>query len=529
MSARPGRRRLGAAPVLAALLLIACLAAPATAATNPAALLGQADAAYAAGDSARARALYRAVLAAQPDQSRALFRLSQFAPSGSAESIRLLRRYVALEPGDAWGHMALGDALARAMRSGEALAHYRRAAELAPREADVASGRQRVLAESGRLDALIAEHEASATQDPGNAAVWLALGQARQRAARYAEAADAYARAERLRPEATTRSRLDAALAEEAPSLRPYVRSARDSDDTRVQRTGLEALLPATDRLRLGISGEHASVRDPTLAGSVDSVSLIGQWRPLHALRLDGTAGVARIEQPAGTRDDKAIAALRLRWRAATDGPAAELQWLRQPLVGTTALLVTPVDLTETRLAAELPVAGPLFARLRTHAGRLEDTLQTNHRSNHRFALGYRVSPNWEIQASVGRLAYEAPAANYFAPDSVRSAEIGTYFEVYRFWPLTLVLDAGLGRQQITRHGLPPETWENASRLNASLAWDIRPGTQMVLEFDRETSIASATATTTGADWRATAVMLSLRFGLAGRSASRRTADPASR
>ena len=65
-------------------------------------LLQQADAAYTAGERERAQGLYRAVLASDPDNTRAIFQLARLAPLGSAEAITLLRRYLALEPGDPW-------------------------------------------------------------------------------------------------------------------------------------------------------------------------------------------------------------------------------------------------------------------------------------------------------------------------------------------------------------------------------------------------------------------------------------------
>ena len=96
--------------------------------TQPAAtqtLLQQADAAYADGDRERAQRLYRAVLASDPNNTRAIFQLAQLAPEGSQEAIALLRRYLALEPGDPWGRMALGDALAKSGAVSAAVEQYR--------------------------------------------------------------------------------------------------------------------------------------------------------------------------------------------------------------------------------------------------------------------------------------------------------------------------------------------------------------------------------------------------------------------
>src|SRR5262245_25401938 len=148
--------------------------------------LQRADAAYDAGNRELAQSLYRAVLASDPDNSRALFRLSQLLPAGSAESIALLGRYVKLEPQDAWGYMALGDALGRAGEVDEAVEQYRLARRIAPAETDVYTGLGRILRDAGRTDELVANYERWAGAQPGNADAWLELGRARQRAKRHA-------------------------------------------------------------------------------------------------------------------------------------------------------------------------------------------------------------------------------------------------------------------------------------------------------------------------------------------------------
>jgi uncharacterized membrane-anchored protein len=60
--------------------------------------LARADAALRAGDSTAARAAYRQLLRYDPDHSRATYQLAQLEPPGSAEQLRLLRRYTKLEP-----------------------------------------------------------------------------------------------------------------------------------------------------------------------------------------------------------------------------------------------------------------------------------------------------------------------------------------------------------------------------------------------------------------------------------------------
>ncbi len=90
----------------AALLLLLLVAySPTSEAQAAQGLLQRADAAYSSGNRELAKSLYRAVLASDPNNSRAAYQLARLSPS--AEAVALLRRYVKLQPEDPWGYMAL--------------------------------------------------------------------------------------------------------------------------------------------------------------------------------------------------------------------------------------------------------------------------------------------------------------------------------------------------------------------------------------------------------------------------------------
>ena len=108
--------------------------------------LAAAESAYDAGQSEIAIREYSAVLAVDPRNSRALFRLGQLTRSDPSRSLDYFRRYVAIVPEDAWGHMALGDELARDGQLTAALGEYDAAERLAPGNSDVAEGRARIRA-----------------------------------------------------------------------------------------------------------------------------------------------------------------------------------------------------------------------------------------------------------------------------------------------------------------------------------------------------------------------------------------------
>lgn len=497
------------------------------AATQPT-LLQQADAAYAAGDRERARRLYRAVLTSDPNNSRAMFQLARLAPEGSAEAIALLRRYLALEPGDAWGYMALGDALAKAGQVDEAIAQYHRARDQAPDESDVYVGLGQILRNAGRTDELVATCEEWVSRQPQNAAAWLELGRARQQARRYPEAADAYARSLAIKKDERTQKLLESMLAESAPALQPFVGRSDDSDDNTIRRYGLDGDWQLTDRARLGLHAARNEVRDPFSSGTADEFALSARWQPRSLLKLDGLAGVARLtaDQPGRTTTSHPLRRLRLLWRSPAQGPAVELRVTQNPLIATPGLVAQPVDLTEAKGSFELPVVGAWLARVRGQSGRLESTTDVNRRSGYQLGPVYRWRPAAELGLSYGELGYDHPTtAGYFAPRRVQTVELGTYIEYERLWPLTFALDAGAGQQCVTRQGEDTCGWIGTFRLWALVSWALKPGVHLDLELDHEDSPVAGEGATPTARWKSDSAILSLRFGVRPRSVRSFLAD----
>jgi tetratricopeptide (TPR) repeat protein len=495
-------------------------------------LLQQADAAYSAGERERAERLYRAVLASGPNNSRAAYQLARLAPQGSAEAIALLRRYVKLEPGDPWGYMALGDALATAGAVAEAIEQYDHARRRGPGESDDYIGLGRILRDAGRTDELIETYEEWVLRQPKNASAWFELGRARQRAQRYTEAADAYAESLSIRKDDRTLGLLESVLAESALSLRPYLGRSDDSDDNKITRWGLEADWQFIERLRLGLHAERADVRDPFTSGTADEFALIAKWQPLSVLKLDGLAGIARLDadQPGLKATSHPLRRLRLRWRSPAEGPALELRLAQNPLIATPGLVAQPVELEEIKGSFELPLAGPFRAHARGQVGRLEAAMDVNRRSGYQFGPVYRWRPAAEFGVSYSELAYEHPtAAGYFAPRRTQAVELGTYLEYERLWPLTFALDAGVGRQRVARQGEATGDWIGTFRLWALVVWTLKPGVSLELELEHNDSRAAGDSATPTSEWSSNSAILSLRFGVRPQTARSFLAERASR
>src|SRR6185436_12994533 len=96
------------------------------------------------------------------------------------------------------------------------------------------------------------------------------LGRARQRARRYAEAADAYAASLALEESDRARKSLESVLAETAFSLRPFFGLSHDSDENRITQWGLEGEWQLTQRSRVGLHAERNEVSDPFSSGTAD-------------------------------------------------------------------------------------------------------------------------------------------------------------------------------------------------------------------------------------------------------------------
>src|SRR6266700_2801639 len=517
---------------LALALPLAVIEARAQAPAAAQSLLQQADAAYSAGERERAKRLYRAVLASEPDNSRAVYQLARLSPEGSAEAVALLRRYVKLEPGDPWGYMALGDALATAGAVAEAIGQYGQARRRAPGESDVYIGLGRILRDAGRTDELVADCEGGVLRQPNNASAWLELGRARQRAQRYPEAARAYAQSLAVKKDERTLELLENVLVESAFSLRSYFGHSGDSDDDKITRWGLEGDWQFTERSRLGLHAERADVSDPFTSGTAEEFALIARWRPLALLKLDGLAGVARLDsdEPGQKATSHPLRRLRLRWRSPTEGPALELRLAQNPLIATPGLVAQPVELKEIKGSFDLPLTGSFRARARGQSGRLEAATDVNRRSGYQVGPVYRWRPAAEFGVSYSELAYEHPtAAGYFAPRRGQAIELGTYLEYEGLWPLTFALDAGAGQQRVARQGEASGDWIGAYRLWALVSWTLKPGVSLEWELEHYDSPVAGDAVTPTSGWRFNSSMLSLRFGVRPENARSFLAERAGR
>ncbi len=508
-----GIRRAGANGKALALAFLPWLlvALPAWAGDPVIAQLARADSAFAAGRLALAEREYAAVLSIDPDQSRAIFQLARLAAT-PAESERLLRRYVALEPRDPWGMMALGDVLGRASRWNEALALYDEAYWRLPADRDAAMGRARLLAGAHRTDAAIAAYESWVGSHPADAEAWSALGHELQQAGRLRGAANAFEHAADAGDPSGAR-RLEAVRLAAAPSVDPLASGSRDSDGNEVLSAGLRAAMAVTDGWRLGIQGSRARVKNATASIPVDAVELQTEWRPRAALSLQTAPGIVgiRTTEPGTGTDWSGTGRARLRWRDAA-GPTFEVGFTRDLLAASPLLLENRVRRTEALTRLEIPVLGGIRLRGAGRVASLQARRDSNTRRMLQGGLAMSIRPSVDFSLGFADLRYHRESADgYFAPRLAQLLEAGLYTEDRSIGPVTVALDLGAGAQRIARQGASPGAWGPALRMWSQAAIDLRPGLRLQFELESEDT-RTATESTSAAGWRYGYAAASLRW-----------------
>jgi hypothetical protein len=512
----------------AALLLVPTFASTQSTRTDAARALARADSAYSAGDHANARVLYAEVLARDSMQSRAVFRLAQLENSGQ-NALALYRRYIALEPGDPWGHMATGDRLAQMGLLHEALEAYDAARVLAPGERDVAIGRARVLDRGGHPDRATTEllPWVAAHNDDGEA--WDLLGRMRMRSGRPKSAAHAFERAVHLNVTGAD-GRLARARAMAAPALSPEVTSLGDSDGNRTTRFGGLIDFMVADGARLGalvqrdvITSESAPTTPGpprTLLDQVEGTDLRLQAsaRPTPQVNLSMQAGTARFER--STRGAVPWTAFRsearMRARMPRNGASIDVRVEHAPMAFNPLLVDHHVVRSEARAMVEVPIA-TLRLRGIGRVGRFEANGEApNSRAGAEAAVllplgGGRVQPSLHYR-SVG--FQRASAAGYFAPRRAETTEAGLSVDGGDNGRISLTAELGAGLQRVAEHGGVPGPWSRAWRAWSQASLSLGPSRVWFVELEAYDAPFAVEGVSTTSGWRYLSLNSGLRWAL---------------
>lgn len=426
-----------------------------------------------APDSAAA---YAAIVARQPDNSRAVFRLAALQPRGSARAIELYRRYVSLEPKDAWGHLALAEALAAANHYGEAMREIERADQLAPGNEDVAVVRKRV-----------------------------------QKSQRQA-----------------------------VPTAQPRVAVTKDSDQNQLTQLSFTGDIASGPTSRFGAVYTHSMTGDGVSSFNADDgrLTLLSKTATTRFELNGGVAHVAAPVSFTTAVGRARLRASSSPLGALLDVRAQRIPLLVSPLLMVNQVVLSEARVTaELPLAGRVRIRGNAqlgdlasanidtvtyyqmqqgMGRGRGSGGLTTSTAVVgskmhNRRVGYGGALVTRVGAASEISANYYQLSYDAASkAGYFAPRLVQLAEIGTYSEIYKFDPVVIAFDVGAGIQRAAAQGAELGNWQPALRGWGQLSIPLGRAVELNLETDYYKSQLS-TVSTSGS-WSSLMGAVSLRW-----------------
>jgi tetratricopeptide (TPR) repeat protein len=413
--------------------------------------LARAERAYEDEDHATAAEAYAAVLARDPDHTRALFRLAQLRRSNPSSAIELLRRYVALVPADAWGHLALASALADAGRRVEALAAYDEALALEPDDRDIALGGPRLYARVGQPDRAIDGYRRWLATHADDGEAWRELADQLQRAQRFGGARRATERALGVAPgDQRLTARLQALRARTAPAVEASVLGIGETDVSTFG-SALGADVGVGESARLGITFSNRqmwSLGDVAMAGRFVAR---GSVVPRSDLQVQFAGGVAWSGLQGTDLRPRPEARVRLRRRPPRGGVTADVRAQHGPVDVTPQLAIDELTRTQLSAATEVPLGGRLLAR---GSGRVAVMARPDERNiglRYGGALATVLRPAVHLSGGWQQARYRDPAIGYFAPRLTDTVEAGLDMDLERgAW--TFALDAGAGAQRVVKH-----------------------------------------------------------------------------
>ena len=436
--------------LLRLLVVFVLIATPFFGQTSVAELLRRAEAAFADENRALAERLYRQVLALDPNQSRAVYRLGQLSRDDEVALV-WFKQYAKLEPTDAWGWLAVGDKSLKVGKTVEALEAFERAARLQPKAQDI----QERLAK-GRLRA--------------------------------------------------------------APTIEPIGGLTHDSDGNLTLRYGLGGSMAFRGGFRLGARFARSNIDDGFTAATLDEAVLRLEGRPMVALRLDLSAGLARLAFPDAASWTTPQADLRVRWREDNSSPSFEVRLQRLPL-GTSPLLVANHAVrNELRLGVEIP-AGPVRIRGMARGGLMETFGEgANLRLQGDAALALPIGWRGEVSAQYHRLSFNrASSAGYFAPKLVETIETGTYWDLGGDGQVSASVDLGVGIQRLAKQKEKVGPWKLALRGWGMLSVELSRTIQWRLEGEAYSAPFAPVGVVTVPNWRYISMSMSLLVRIAAK------------
>jgi len=497
-----------------------------------------ADSLFSAGDASGAARQYRAVLSAEPNNTRALYMLAKMLEDSPREAASLLERYTTLVPSDAWGFIALGTARGRAGDVSGALDAFDAAERLEPHSGDVHIGRARMLAAARHTDAAIAAYVRWTSTHPKDDAAQRELAAQYRRAGRPNAAIAALERAQQVAPDERTKRQLVALHAQIAPRLEPQASGSRDSDGISITSAGANAGIVAGEGVGLAVGGGVRRTSDGVRSTRLSEGRASVTWAPTATMRVDLQGGflvtpgdtTTVLVPPPGRGEGQAqgqlpllvigsgstglfpSGRLRYQWRDVGGRTRLDLRATHSLLDASPLLVHNQVQRSEVGAEGEQRLVGPVAVRGLARMASIRSVVDDNSRAT----FGARLVGKFldgEITLGGQQFTYaHASATGYFAPRQARTLEVGGYREMETEGGLTFALDVGVGRQQVTEWGAAASAWAPALRGWASLGIPLAPGRELRFEGEAYDARIGSELATGGSRWRYGSGAVSLRW-----------------
>ncbi|HEX6309298.1 MAG TPA: tetratricopeptide repeat protein [Longimicrobiales bacterium] len=472
-----------------------------------------ADAAWAAGDHGRARALYAQRVAADSTDVRALHRLGllfawereyaqanallekvvRIAPSREARmdqanvlawsgsydrALDVLSELASQDPTAAVLH-ARARFLSWAARYGEAEAAYGTLLRSSPTDAEAVRGLARVTTWRGDLAAGERLWREALAAEPHNADAHVGLSQVLRWRGRAREALEHAEQAARLRPDdRDVIEQLAWAEAAFAPRFAPTFSAETDSDDNRLYTAAFSATVPASRRFTALVNG-YLRRADGPVAPGVDAEPR--SLAVLAGVRLEVGDGWT-LTGTGGVTDASAVEPAAV-YRAGIATP----QWA--PVTASVAVSRSVLDATADLMArgittdeASVTAAARLTRSFSVDAGfgvtRFNGVL-ANDRVLGRLGVEARATSWLRLRPRMTAFIFEHNAhEGYFAPDEYGLAELGIGIDRHRgSWSFSG--EAAPGMQRIGSQG----DVKGALSARARVGYTVAPGREIGLAF----------------------------------------------
>jgi hypothetical protein len=353
--------------------------------------------------------------------------------------------------------------------------------------------------------------------EPTDAWGWLAVGDKSLKVGKTVEAVEAFERASRLQPKAQDiRERLAKGRLRAAPTIEPIGGLTHDSDGNLTLRYGLGGSMAFRKGFQLGARFARSNIDDGINAATLDEGVLRLEGRPRMALRLNLTAGLARLGFPDALSWTTPEVDLRVRWREDNSSPSFEARLQRLPLGTSPLLIANHAVRNELRLGVELP-AGPVRIRGTGRAGLIETFGEdANLRLQGDAALALSIGWRGEVSAQYHRLSFNrASSAGYFAPKLVESIEGGTYWDLGGDGEVSASVDLGVGIQRLAKQGEEVGVWKLALRAWALLSVDLNQIVQWRVEGEAYSAPFAPVGVVIAPNWRYISASMGLLIRIA--------------